>query len=159
MAGRAAVFMGIKYGTGDVIAQSAAAGPSVEIDRKRASYFWLFGTYYGVINYNVFRLLAMSPWPVTPWPKAVFSALMDGCVHVPISFYPQFYFVKELVASSESRPLHEHFHNGMSKYMTNWYEDVLASAAVFGSVGILNFRCVPATSMQILTGSSLLVPT
>ena len=165
--------MGIKYGTGDVIAQQAASGPGSEINRDRAAYFWAFGTYYGFINYTVFRALAYSPWPVGPWPKALFSAFMDGCVHVPLSFYPQFYFVREVVMcapaaqlcparpflqrisdgidwrhlcrcrSEEKRTPSEHFWVGMSKYQTNLVQDVLVSAAVFVPVGLINFRYVP----------------
>lgn len=96
--------MGIKYGTGDVIAQQAASGPGGEINKDRAGYFWMFGTYYGLVNYTVFKALAYSPWPATAWPKALFSAFMDGCVHVPLSFYPQFYTVREVVMCAPGPP-------------------------------------------------------
>ena len=87
--------------------------------------------------------LAHSPWPVGPWPKALFSAICDGLVHVPLSFYPQFYFVREVVLSGEQRSASEHFSVGLSKYRQNLWQDVAASAAVFVPVGIINFRYVP----------------
>jgi len=104
MAARAMFAMGIKYGTGDVIAQQAASGAGGEVNKDRAAYFWAFGTYYGLVNYTVFRALAYSPWPAAAWPKALFSAFMDGCVHVPLSFYPQFYFVREVVMCAADPP-------------------------------------------------------
>ena len=143
MAARAMLTMGIKYGTGDVIAQQAASGAGGDVNRQRAGYFWAFGTYYGLVNYTVFRALAHSPWPVRPWPKALFSAICDGLVHVPLSFYPQFYFVREVVLSGEQRSASEHFSVGLSKYRQNLWQDVAASAAVFVPVGIINFRYVP----------------
>ena len=87
---RAMVTLGLKYGAADVIAQQAAS-PGGEINRTRAFTFAAFGTYYGFVNYTVFRALAWSPWPAAPWPKALFSAFFDGCVHVPILLYPQLY--------------------------------------------------------------------
>ena len=152
MAGRASVAMACKYCTGDVIAQKAASFDA-ELDRRRAGYFFGFGAYYGIVNYNVFRFLAWSPWPVNPWAKAVASACFDGLVHVPISFYPQFYFVKEFVTSSEKRTPQEHFQVGLSKYRANWKEDVFASAAVFIPLGIANFRCArPCPRISNATG-------
>lgn len=133
--------MGIKYGLGDLIAQTATVSED-SFDRRRAAYFMGFGCYYGVVNYNVFRMLAWSPWPTRPWQKSVASACFDGLVHVPIVFYPQFYFVREVVTSGESRSLVEHFRVGLSKYSDNWRADVVASAAVFVPIGIANFRCV-----------------
>ena len=91
MAGRASVAYSLKYGTGDLIAQQLSGDTSGSVDRTRASYFFVFGGYYGVVNYSVFWLLSRSPFPTTPWAKAVFSAFFDGGVHVPLSFYPQFY--------------------------------------------------------------------
>ncbi|KAL1521898.1 hypothetical protein AB1Y20_021549 [Prymnesium parvum] len=142
MAGRASLALGCKYCAGDLIAQNAASRER-ELDRRRAGYFFGFGCYYGVVNYAVFRALAMSAWPAAPWPKALFSACFDGLVHVPLSFYPQFYFVREVVTSSERRTLRQHFEVGLRKYATNWREDILASAAVFVPLGIANFRYVP----------------
>lgn len=139
MALRASVAMGLKYGIADWIAQRATSADG-QLDQRRAGYFLGFGCYYGVINYNVFRALAWSPWPSNPWNKAIMSACFDGLVHVPISFYPQFYFVKEVVTSHEQRTLVEHFRVGLQKYSVNWKEDILASAAVFIPVGIANFR-------------------
>ena len=85
---RAMLTLGLKYGAADLIAQQAAS-PGCEINQTRAGTFLAFGTYYGLVNYTVFRALAWSPWPVAPWPKALFSAFFDGCVHVPILLYPQ----------------------------------------------------------------------
>ena len=92
MAGRASLAYSLKYCIGDLIAQKVIGGSDQSIDRVRAASFLTFGGYYGVVNYTVFRLLQTSPWPVAPWSKALFSAVFDGCVHVPLSFYPQFYF-------------------------------------------------------------------
>ena len=143
MAGRASMALGIKYMTGDLIAQKAASGPGSTIDRERAYYFLGFGSYYGIINYCVFSGLHRFSPLGSPWAKATFSAWFDGCVHVPLSFYPQFYFLKECVFSSEERSLEEHFRAGLAKYMANWREDCIASAGVFVPLGILNFRFVP----------------
>ena len=139
---KACITLGLKYGAGDVIVQKASS-PTGEIDKPRACIFWAFGTYYGFVNYTCFRLLAWSPWPRLPWPKAAFSAFVDGCVHVPIVLYPQLYFVSELVMSGETRTLREHFDVGMSKYYTNVLGDIAASAGVFIPVGVVNFRYVP----------------
>jgi hypothetical protein len=139
--GRAMATMGMKYGTGDLIAQ-CAAGSSSDIDYTRLGYFWAFGTYYGSVNYTFFRAFNAIPLG-NPWLKALLSAFGDGCVHVPISFYPQFYFVRELVMSEEKRSLLEHLKTGLSKYQANWREDVITSAAIFMPIGIFNFRFVP----------------
>eukprot|EP01052_Picozoa_sp_SAG31_P029717 SAG31_NODE_2977_length_4833_cov_5.035488_2_plen_79_part_00 len=44
--------------------------------------------------------------------------------------------------SEERRSLSEHFQIGLAKYSKNWRSDVLASAAVFVPMGIINFRFV-----------------
>ena len=85
---RAMATLGLKYGAGDLIAQQAT-NPGGEINCARAVTFAAFGTYYGFVNYSVFRALAWSPVPAGLWPKALFSAFFDGCVHVPILLYPQ----------------------------------------------------------------------
>ena len=85
---RAMATLGLKYGAGDLIAQQAT-NPGGEINCARAVVFASFGTYYGFVNYSVFRALAWSPVPAGLWPKALFSAFFDGCVHVPILLYPQ----------------------------------------------------------------------
>ena len=85
---RAMATLGLKYGAGDLIAQQAT-NPGGEINCARAGVFLAFGTYYGFVNYSVFRALAWSPVPAGLWPKALFSAFFDGCVHVPILLYPQ----------------------------------------------------------------------
>ena len=85
---KAMVTLGMKYAAGDLIAQQATT-PGGELNCARAAVFGAFGTYYGFVNYSVFRLLAWSPVPAGPWPKAVFSAFFDGCIHVPILLYPQ----------------------------------------------------------------------
>lgn len=143
MAGRASAMYVFKYGVGDLIAQQAAA-PGAEIDRKRTASFGVFGGYYGVVNYTVFRALAWSPWPAGLWSKAIFSALFDGFIHVPVLFYPQFYFFKEVVSSADWRAhsLREHFFAGLEKYKANYYADIMASAGVFVPLGLLNFRFV-----------------
>ena len=85
---KAMVTLGMKYGAGDLIAQQATT-PGGELNCARAAVFGAFGTYYGFVNYSVFRLLAWSPVPAGAWPKAAFSAFFDGCIHVPILLYPQ----------------------------------------------------------------------
>ena len=85
---KAMVTLGMKYGAGDLIAQQATT-PGGELNFARAAVFGAFGTYYGFVNYSVFRLLAWSPVPAGTWPKAAFSAFFDGCIHVPILLYPQ----------------------------------------------------------------------
>jgi len=55
-----------------------------------------------VVNYSVFWLLSRSPFPTTPWAKALFSALFDGGVHVPLSFYPQFYVLAACILEPTS---------------------------------------------------------
>jgi len=85
---KAMVTLGMKYGAGDLIAQQATT-PGGELNCARAAVFGAFGTYYGFVNYSVFRLLAWSPVPAGTWPKAAFSAFFDGCIHVPILLYPQ----------------------------------------------------------------------
>ena len=85
---KAMVTLGMKYGAGDLIAQQATT-PGGELNFARAAVFGAFGTYYGFVNYSVFRLLAWSPVPAGAWPKAAFSAFFDGCIHVPILLYPQ----------------------------------------------------------------------
>jgi len=161
MAGRASVAYSLKYGSGDLIAQHLTGSGSGDVDRARASYFFAFGGYYGVINYSVFWLLSRCPFPTTPWAKAIFSAFMDGGVHVPLSFYPQFYFFKELMSSPDWRqkPLSEHFLAGLAKYKTNMFEDVVASLGVFLPLGILNFRYVPLVwRSPVLASTSVIFP-
>ena len=74
---KAMVTLGMKYGAGDLIAQQATT-PGGELNCARAAVFGAFGTYYGFVNYSVFRLLAWSPVPAAAWPKAVFSAFFDA---------------------------------------------------------------------------------
>jgi len=102
MAGRASLAFSLKYGTGDLIAQHISSDTNGAVDRTRASYFFAFGGYYGVVNYSVFWLLSRSPFPTTPWAKALFSALFDGGVHVPLSFYPQFYVLAACILEPTS---------------------------------------------------------
>ena len=45
--------------------------------------------------------------------------------------------------SEEQRSPSEHFWVGISKYRANIVQDVVASAAVFIPVGVINFRYVP----------------
>ena len=59
---KAMVTLGMKYGAGDLIAQQATT-PGGELNCARAAVFGAFGTYYGFVNYSVFRLLAWSPVP------------------------------------------------------------------------------------------------
>jgi hypothetical protein len=159
MAGRASLAYSLKYCLGDLIAQKVIGGSDQSIDRVRAASFLTFGGYYGVVNYTVFRLLQTSPWPVAPWSKALFSAVFDGCVHVPLSFYPQFYFFKELVSSKQTKPLSDHFCAGLAKYRHNWFEDCIASAAVFVPIGLLNFRFVPLVwRSPVLAATSVVFP-
>jgi hypothetical protein len=143
MAGRASAALCVKYGCADLIGQRATMAPDQDYDFRRSKFFFAFGAYYGVINYYVFRFLAWSPWPRAPWPKALYSALFDGFVNVPVGLYPQFYFVKEYVTSDGSKDLRELFEAGLAKYRANFQADVLTSAAVFVPLGIVNFRFVP----------------
>ena len=110
-----------------------------------------YGAADGVVNYSVFVALQRCPIPVDPWRKAVMSACCDGLVHVPISFYPQFYFVREWWFSRERRSASEHFAEGLRKYRLNWRSDILASAAVFVPVGVLNFRCACPSSERVIS--------
>jgi len=143
MAGRASAALCLKYGFADLIGQSTTKATDDDFDYRRAQFFFAFGSYYGVVNYYFFKFLAWSPWPAGPWPKAIFSALMDGFVNVPVGLYPQFYFVKEYVNSNGDRSPYELFQTGLSKYRANWQQDVFTSAAVFVPMGIVNFRFVP----------------
>ena len=151
----------LKYGSGDLIAQQLSSDAGGGVDKKRSSYFFAFGSYYGIVNYSVFWLLSRCPFPATPWAKAVFSACVDGGVHVPLLFYPQFYFFKELVSAPNlhEKSLSEHFHAGMAKYKSNVFEDVAASLGVFLPLGILNFRFVPLVwRSPVLACSSIIFP-
>jgi hypothetical protein len=139
----ASIFLGLKYGTGDVIAQRVAIGRGSgdEFDKERAAMFYGFGGYYGVVFYNVVR--AMNAIPISnPWAKAVVCSLFDGFVHVPMLFLPQFYIFKEWLTSPEPRSLSEHMNIGLSKWSGNWWSDMTASACVFVPLGIINFRFI-----------------
>lgn len=126
----AQLFLSLKYGTGDVIAQQAiiAMGSSSEFDKRRAAMFYGFGAYYGAWFYGLCKILNGLPI-ANPWAKAVFSATFDGFVHVPLWFFPQFYTFKEWVTATEPRSLREHTAVGLDKWQRNWRQDVLTSAS------------------------------
>ena len=126
----AQLFLSLKYGTGDVIAQQAiiAMGSSSEFDQRRAAMFYGFGAYYGAWFYGLCKILNGLPI-ANPWAKAVFSATFDGFVHVPLWFFPQFYTFKEWVTATEPRSLREHAAVGLDKWQRNWRQDVLTSAS------------------------------
>jgi hypothetical protein len=139
----ASIFLGLKYGTGDVIAQQVAIGRGIgdEFDKRRAFMFYGFGGYYGIVFYNVVRGLNALPI-ANPWAKSVVCSLIDGFIHVPMLFLPQFYVFKELVTSPEPRSLSEHTSIGISRWSGNFWSDTTASAGVFVPLGIINFRFV-----------------
>jgi hypothetical protein len=155
----AQVFLSLKYGTGDVIAQNAnIAMHGGEFDRRRAAMFYGFGGYYGVWFYGLCKVLNAVPIP-NPWAKAIFSAAFDGFVHVPLWFFPQFYTFKDWVTSTESRGLRHHASVGLDKWKRNWRGDVLASAGVFIPLGIFNFRFVPLRwRVPFLSCTSIIFP-
>lgn len=162
MAGRASLFLGLKYGTGDVIAQHAAIAQGAqagdEFDRRRAAMFYGFGGYYGVVFYNIVRALNALPIP-NPWAKALVCSLIDGFIHVPGLFLPQFYVFKEWVTSPEPRRLSDHASIGLGKWSTNWASDMFASAAVFVPLGIINFRFISLRwRVPFLASTSIIFP-
>ena len=121
--------------------QATIAQQGGDFDRRRAGMFYAFGGYYGAWFYTVCKMLDRVPIK-SPWSKAVFSAMVDGFLHVPCVFLPQFYTFKEWITAPEPRELSEHASIGLAKWRANWHQDVLASAGVFVPLGIFNFRFV-----------------
>jgi len=87
----------IKYIVADIIAQNAS-NPEDNIDFQRMGLFAVYGGYYGVVNYHVFRALSLIPWSGR-LVGAVGMTFLDSVVHMPCFYMPQFYCVKELVLS------------------------------------------------------------
>ena len=84
---------------------------------------------------------------------------IDGFVHVPCCFLPQFYVFKEVVTCPEERGASEHLSVGLGKWRTNYLSDMLASAGVFIPLGVINFRYVPLRwRVPFLTCTSMLFP-
>eukprot|EP00035_Acanthoeca_spectabilis_P015540 m.310533 g.310533 ORF g.310533 m.310533 type:complete len:200 (+) comp16383_c0_seq4:13-612(+) len=159
MAGRACLFLGLKYGTGDLIAQHLALSQHSDggFDRRRAAMFAAFGGYYGLVFYGVVRALNAMPIP-NPWTKAVVSSLIDGFVHVPALFLPQFYVFKEVVTGPK-REFEEHSRVGLNQWVRNWQPDMIASAGVFVPLGIINFRFITVRwRVPFLATTSVLYP-
>eukprot|EP00966_Prymnesium_polylepis_P233699 5405412-Prymnesium_polylepis.1 len=116
------------------------------LDRRRLGLFAAWGAYYGVINYQVFRLISHIRWG-GPWRGAVGMTAIDVFVHLPTLFYPQFYFAREVAFATEwptsTRELREHAESGLSKYRANFVSDIRTLVLVFVPIDMVMFRWLP----------------
>ena len=150
----------VKYIAADVMVQRfdakrAIAAPEactssqdavVPLDTRRLGLFACWGAYYGVINYNVFRLISRIQWG-GPWRGTFGMMAIDIFAHLPVLFYPQFYFARELAFApawpTSVSELRDHAVTGLSKYHANFVGDITTLVVVFVPIDLVMFRWLP----------------
>ena len=74
--------------------QLGTSSEDESFDSARLRLFSGFGFYYGH-NYYVYRAIEKFPWGGT-WRAAVGMSVFDIFIHLPFSFYPQFYLFRRV---------------------------------------------------------------
>ena len=143
----------VKYIAADVmvqrldVRQTAGSQDAVApIDTRRLGLFACWGAYYGTVNYHVFRLMSRIQWG-GKWRGTFGMMAIDIFAHLPVLFYPQFYFARELAFApswpTSASELREHAETGLGKYRANFVADITTLVVVFVPIDLVMFRWLP----------------
>ena len=159
---------GIKTGVADWMVQRFVEGrdgngEGKQIDWRRTGAFALFGWgYMGYVQYLVYvplftRVLCPRSDMFMRLPfreklkcpdglrDAVKQVVVDSCVHGPFFYFPAFYATKEYVMTADVPERHETWcRTGLSRWKSNFWEDMTSYLKVWGPAQLFNFVLMPA---------------
>jgi hypothetical protein len=158
-----------KYTAADAMVQLGTSSEDESFDSARLGLFSGFGFYYGAVNYYVYRAIEKFPWGGT-WRAAVGMSVFDIFIHLPFSFYPQFYLFRAAVfADPRPSSLSEFLERcpsfsaaAFKTYTDNFLSDLKTLIIVFTPVDLASaLLCAvkpqfPSSSLILLTFDHLL---
>lgn len=151
---------GAKYAVGDAIVQYTTSNNEI-MDARRLGFFGGFGAYYGAVNYYVYRAVDKFPWG-GPVRLAIGMSIFDIFIHLPFSFFPQFYFTRACIFR-EPRPssgadLLECVQSGLRTWRENFLDDLKALMYIFTPIDLAMFSLPQHLRVPFLSCAGLIFP-
>lgn len=146
-----------KYTAADAMVQ-VGTGSEDSFDSARLGLFSGFGFYYGAVNYYVYRTIEKVPWG-GGMRAAVGMSIFDIFIHLPFSFYPQFYLFRAAVFA-EPRPssLSEFLERSpgfsaaaFKTYTDNFVSDLKTLVIVFTPIDLASTPAADRTPLPLNT--------
>lgn len=152
----------LKYSAGDAMVQfGTRKDDQQQLDTGRLALFGGFGFYYGAVNYYVYRTFERLPWG-GPKRLAVGMSLFDIFIHLPFSFFPQFYFFRACTFRDPRPQAPEEFlecaRSGLQTWEENFVADVKTLVYIFTPVDLAMFSLPMHMRVPFLSVAGLIFP-
>ena len=149
-----------KYTVGDALVQHGTVEAD-GFDRTRLALFGGFGFYYGAVNYYVYRTVDRIKWG-GPIKAAIGMSCFDIFVHLPFSFFPQFYVFKQVIFADPWPQTKAAFwdcaESGLGIWRANFVEDLKTLLYIFTPVDLAMFSLPQHLRVPFLSVAGLIFP-